>query len=58
MFVVGEPKDVIEQVLELAGRPIDHLVFDLRHQFDSYEESLEMIASEVLPEVRAALTEE
>jgi probable F420-dependent oxidoreductase len=58
MLVAGEPKDVVEQILELAERPIDHIVLDLRHQFDSYEESLELLASEVLPEVRAALIKE
>lgn len=56
MVMAGEPKDVVEQILELAERPIDHLVLDLRHQFGTYEENLEMLASEVLPEVRAALT--
>jgi probable F420-dependent oxidoreductase len=56
MLAVGEPGDVVEQVVELAQRPIDHIVFDLRHQFETYEESLELIASAVLPAVRASLS--
>jgi probable F420-dependent oxidoreductase len=51
-IVVGEPREIVDQILELAGRPIDHFIFDLRHQFENYEEGLELIASSVLPEVR------
>lgn len=53
--VIGEPADVVDQILELAERRIDHFIFDLRHQFDTYEESLELIAATVLPELRAAM---
>lgn len=55
MFLGGDPSDIVEQILELAARPIDHLIFDLRNRFASYEEHLELIATEVLPAVRAAL---
>lgn len=51
--VIGEPNEVVEQILEIAERPVDHFVFDLRGQFDHYEESLELIAERVLPAVRA-----
>jgi alkanesulfonate monooxygenase SsuD/methylene tetrahydromethanopterin reductase-like flavin-dependent oxidoreductase (luciferase family) len=52
IVVVGDPEEVVDQILELAERPIDHFVFDLRAQFDRYEESLELIAERVLPRVR------
>jgi alkanesulfonate monooxygenase SsuD/methylene tetrahydromethanopterin reductase-like flavin-dependent oxidoreductase (luciferase family) len=52
VIVLGSPQDVVEQILQLADRPIDHFVFDLRDQFDRYEESLELIAERVLPDVR------
>jgi probable F420-dependent oxidoreductase len=54
-IVIGEPAEVVDQILELGERKIDHFIFDLRHQFETYEVSLELIASAVLPEVRAAL---
>jgi probable F420-dependent oxidoreductase len=56
IIVVGEPDEVVEQILEIAQRQVDHFVFDLRGQFDRYEESLELIAERVLPAVKAALT--
>jgi probable F420-dependent oxidoreductase len=57
VIVAGSPPQVVEQILELAERPIDHFVFDLRAQFDRYEESLELIAEEVIPAVRQALAD-
>lgn len=53
--VVGEPNEVAEQVLEIAEHQVDHFVFDLRGQFDRYEESVDLIAERVLPTVRAEL---
>jgi len=50
----GEPADIVEAVLEYDRRGIDHFVFDLRDQFARFEESLELIAERVIPEVRAA----
>ena len=50
----GEPGDIVEAVLEYGDRGFDHFVFDLRDQFDRFEETLELIAERVLPEVRAA----
>jgi alkanesulfonate monooxygenase SsuD/methylene tetrahydromethanopterin reductase-like flavin-dependent oxidoreductase (luciferase family) len=52
--VVGEPDEVVEQIVEIAERGIDHFVFDLRMQFDRYEETLELIAERVLPALKAA----
>jgi probable F420-dependent oxidoreductase len=55
--VVGEPDEVAQQIIEIAERQVDHFVFDLRGQFDRYEESLELIAERVLPQVRAQLVQ-
>lgn len=55
LAVVGEPEEVAEQIVEIARRPIDHFVFDLRGQFDKFEESLEMIPGEILPLVEKEL---
>ena len=50
----GEPADIVEGVLEYDRRGVDHFVFDLRDQFARFEETLELIAERVVPEVRAA----
>ena len=50
----GEPADIVEAVLEYDRRGVDHFVFDLRDQFSRFEETLELIAERVVPEVRAA----
>lgn len=50
----GEPADIVEAVLEYDARGVDHFVFDLRDQFATFEETLELIAERVIPEVRSA----
>jgi alkanesulfonate monooxygenase SsuD/methylene tetrahydromethanopterin reductase-like flavin-dependent oxidoreductase (luciferase family) len=50
----GEPTDIVEAVLEYDRRQVDHFVFDLRDQFARFEETLELIAERVIPEVRSA----
>lgn len=52
--VIGEPDEAVEQIVEIAERGIDHFVFDVRMQFDRYEETLELIAERVLPALKAA----
>jgi len=54
ILTVGEPAEVVEQVAEFGNRGIDHYVFDLRLQFEEFEEVLELIATEVLPALRRA----
>jgi alkanesulfonate monooxygenase SsuD/methylene tetrahydromethanopterin reductase-like flavin-dependent oxidoreductase (luciferase family) len=53
IVAAGEPKEIVEQVAEMAERGIDHFVFDLRLQYDEYERVVSLIAEEVLPELRA-----
>lgn len=48
----GEPGDIIEGVLKLRERGFDHFAFDVRFQFDRFEELLELVASEILPVLR------
>jgi alkanesulfonate monooxygenase SsuD/methylene tetrahydromethanopterin reductase-like flavin-dependent oxidoreductase (luciferase family) len=52
--VIGDPDDVVRQVVEIGRRGMDHFVFDIRLQFDRFEETLELIATQVLPRVRDA----
>ncbi len=48
----GEPMDIVEGVLKLHERGFDHFAFDVRFQFDRFEELVELIASEIVPELR------
>ena len=52
IITVGNPDEVIEQIAEIASRGIDHFVFDLRMQHDRFEETLELIANDVLPTLK------
>ena len=48
----GTKDDIIEGVMKLWDRGFDHFVFDVRFQFGQFEEILEMIAEEIIPELR------
>lgn len=48
----GEPAEVVDQIAAIGALGIDHFVFDLRLQYDRYEEVLELIATDVLPALR------
>jgi alkanesulfonate monooxygenase SsuD/methylene tetrahydromethanopterin reductase-like flavin-dependent oxidoreductase (luciferase family) len=52
LLVAGDPGDVVREVRKFAARGIDQFVFDLRLDFDRYEEKVELIARDVLPSFR------
>jgi alkanesulfonate monooxygenase SsuD/methylene tetrahydromethanopterin reductase-like flavin-dependent oxidoreductase (luciferase family) len=52
LLVAGDPADVIHEIRKFEARGIDQFVFDLRLDFDSYEDKVELIATEVLPSFR------
>lgn len=54
IVAAGEPDEVADQIALIAERGIDHFVFDLRMQFNTFEESLELIAERVLPQLQKA----
>ena len=51
----GEPRDIVDGVMKLWDRGFDHFVFDVRFQFGEFEPMLELIANEIVPELRAAM---
>lgn len=51
-FVAGTPDDCVQQLDALIERGFDHVVLDMRHNFDDLEETLELTAEEVLPRLR------
>lgn len=52
LLIVGNPDDCAREIEKFLQRGIEHLVFDLRLQYDRYEESLELIGKELLPRFR------
>jgi alkanesulfonate monooxygenase SsuD/methylene tetrahydromethanopterin reductase-like flavin-dependent oxidoreductase (luciferase family) len=54
LLCVGEPAEIVEQVAEFAKVGIDHFVFDLLLQFEDFEATIDLLATEVLPALRKA----
>jgi alkanesulfonate monooxygenase SsuD/methylene tetrahydromethanopterin reductase-like flavin-dependent oxidoreductase (luciferase family) len=52
LLLVGDPDDIVRDLEKFRERNIDTFIFDLRLQFEHYEEKAELIAREVLPRVR------
>jgi alkanesulfonate monooxygenase SsuD/methylene tetrahydromethanopterin reductase-like flavin-dependent oxidoreductase (luciferase family) len=52
LLIVGNPDDCAAEIEKFRARGVEHLVFDLRLQYDHYEESLELIGKELLPRFR------
>jgi alkanesulfonate monooxygenase SsuD/methylene tetrahydromethanopterin reductase-like flavin-dependent oxidoreductase (luciferase family) len=55
LLVCGTPEDCVEQIRAFEERGVDTFIFDLRLQFDHYEEKAELIAREVLPHLRTPI---
>lgn len=51
-LIAGTPTQVVEQTARFAEVGVEHLVFDLRLSFDRWHESIELLGSAVLPELR------
>jgi len=49
LLIVGDPDDCAAEIEKFRSRGVEHLVFDLRLQYDRFEESLQLIADELLP---------
>jgi alkanesulfonate monooxygenase SsuD/methylene tetrahydromethanopterin reductase-like flavin-dependent oxidoreductase (luciferase family) len=53
-LIAGTPEEVVEQVTRFDEVGVEHLVFDLRLRFEHWFDSLELLGTRVLPELRAA----
>jgi probable F420-dependent oxidoreductase len=51
-LIAGPPDVIIEEVSKYLEVGIEHLVFDLRLRFDDWEPYVDLLAREVLPELR------
>ena len=48
--MVGNPDDIVQEVVKFEEAGVNHLVFDLRQRFEEMESCMELIADEVLTE--------
>jgi probable F420-dependent oxidoreductase len=51
-LVAGPPDVLVEEVVKHVESGVQHFVFDMRLRFDRYEEMIDLVARDVLPEVR------
>ncbi len=51
-LIYGPSDRIVDGLRRLQGAGASHLVFDLRLQFDTFEEVVQQIAEEILPELR------
>jgi probable F420-dependent oxidoreductase len=51
-FVVGSPQECVDQLAKFKERGYDEIVLDLRNIMDRWDESLELLATDVLPHFR------
>ena len=52
LLIAGNPDDCAKEIEKFWQRGIEHLVLDLRLQYDRYEEILRLISEELLPRYR------
>lgn len=52
LLIVGNPDDCAAEIEKFRARGVEQLVFDLRLQYDRFEESMELIGKELLPRFR------
>ena len=52
LLIAGNPDDCAKEIEKFRQRGIEHLVLDLRLQYDRYEEILRLISEELLPRYR------
>lgn len=52
LLIVGNPDDCAVEIEKFRARGVEQLVFDLRLQYNRFEESLELIGRELLPRFR------
>jgi probable F420-dependent oxidoreductase len=51
-FVVGSPQECVDQLAKFKERGYDEIVLDLRNIMDKWDQSVELLATDVLPHFR------
>ena len=52
-LIAGNAQDIVEDIKAFRERGVDEVVLDLRLRMDAFEETLDLVAHEVLPALRA-----
>lgn len=51
-LIAGSPEEAVEEVKKFQALGVEHLVFDFRFKFDRWFEQIELLGTEVLPQLR------
>jgi alkanesulfonate monooxygenase SsuD/methylene tetrahydromethanopterin reductase-like flavin-dependent oxidoreductase (luciferase family) len=51
-LIAGSPEEAVEEVRKFQALGVEHLVFDFRFKFDRWFEQIELLGTEVLPQLR------
>lgn len=51
-LIAGTPDDVVEEVVKFDAVGVEHLVFDLRLRYNHWLDSIELLGTQVLPQLR------
>ncbi len=51
-LIAGNPDEAVAQCRKFEAAGVEHLVFDFRFKFDKWFEQIELLGSEVLPQLR------
>ena len=52
-LIAGTPEEVVEEIVKFDAVGVEHLVFDLRLRDDRWFEGIELLGSQVLPQLQA-----
>ncbi len=52
-LIAGTPEEVVEEIVKFDAVGVEHLVFDLRLRYDRWFEGIELLGSQVLPQLQA-----
>jgi len=50
--IAGTPDVIVEEVRAFQAEGVEHFVFDLRTRFDAWEDCIQILGEEILPELR------
>jgi alkanesulfonate monooxygenase SsuD/methylene tetrahydromethanopterin reductase-like flavin-dependent oxidoreductase (luciferase family) len=51
-LIVGSPEEAVAECKKFEAVGVEHLVFDFRFKFDKWYQQIELLGSQVLPELR------
>lgn len=51
-LIVGSPDEAVQELKKFEAAGVEHLVFDFRFKFDKWFDQIELLGTEVLPQLR------